>query len=95
MSTTTTTQDYAPRTEIAFFCASGHEFTKVFAADISTPSSWECPHCGCLGTQRSQSIKQASVATRKTHWDMVQERRDFEELSLMLIERVDQLRQDR
>ncbi|MDR0783696.1 MAG: RNA polymerase-binding protein RbpA [Propionibacteriaceae bacterium] len=83
--------DFAPRIEITFNCTSGHEFTKTFAADVSVPPTWECPHCGQFGAQCTQTITPMSAPSRKTHWDMILERRDMDELSVMLLERVDEL----
>ena len=86
--------DLAPRTEVVFACPSNHRFEKVFSAEVTAPTVWECPRCGKLASPNQESVTTMAANSRKTHWDMIVERRDSEELSRLLSERVDQLRAD-
>jgi len=87
--------DLADRVEITYTCESEHEFTRVFAADITVPTSWDCPRCGKLGRVDSDSDDNDSTQSARSHWDMLMERRSQEELADMLIERLKELRSER
>ena len=92
MHLVTSNPELAPRNEITFTCTSGHQFQKTFSADVAAPTAWDCPRCGRAGSQGHQPFPSAETNSRKTHWDMIIERRDLDELSWLLIERVDELR---
>ena len=83
--------DIADRMEITYTCASGHEFTRVFAADIEIPNTWDCPRCGKMGSTESAPTPNDSSSAR-SHWDMLLERRSMAELEEMLDTRVKELR---
>lgn len=84
--------ELADRVEITYTCESDHEFTRVFAADITVPPSWDCPRCGRIGRTESNSEDNESAQTVRSHWDMLMERRSIEELADMLSERLKELR---
>ena len=86
--------DMADRMEITYTCASGHEFTRVFAADITVPSTWDCPRCGKTGSCEPEPVLNDSSSVR-SHWDMLVERRSIDELEEMLAVRVKELRSNR
>ena len=84
--------DLADRIEVSYSCASGHTFTRIFAADATVPDSWDCPHCGKTGSTKSQPASNDSSLASRSHWDMLIERRTIVELEGMLMERVKELR---
>jgi len=84
--------ELADRVEVTYICESDHEFVRVFAADITIPATWDCPHCGKSSTTESQPLPNDSSAPQRSHWDMLLERRSMDELEDMLIERVKELR---
>ena len=84
--------DIADRMEVTYTCASAHEFTRVFAADITAPATWECPRCGKMGSCEDGPMPNDSSSVQRSHWDMLAERRTMDELAEMLAERVKQLR---
>jgi len=83
--------DMADRMEITYTCPGGHEFTRVFAADVTAPTTWDCPRCGKVGALESEPMPNESSAVR-SHWDMLLERRSMDELEDMLAVRVKELR---
>ena len=84
--------DMADRMEVTYTCVSGHEFTRVFAADITVPGTWDCPRCGKTGTSDSEPAANDTSASARSHWDMLMERRTMDELADMLAVRVKELR---
>jgi len=82
----------AERIEVTYTCPLNHSFNLVFAADISVPGLWDCPHCGKNATNNSQAVAEEATEESRTHWDMVLERRTTTELADMLAERVADLR---
>ena len=84
--------DPADRVEITYTCPTDHEFTRVFAADATVPSSWDCPRCGRDASCGHTLGEAPAEECQRTHWDMVLERRTTEELAEMLAERVVELR---
>ncbi|MBA2507807.1 MAG: RNA polymerase-binding protein RbpA [Nocardioidaceae bacterium] len=85
--------EMAPRTQIAYDCTQGHEFSLVFAHDADVPSLWECPRCGAEGTRRDGGAIEDKLAKPvRTHWDMLRERRSIPELEDILTERLELLR---
>jgi hypothetical protein len=86
------TANTVARAETTYTCSLGHTFTKVFAADAKVPGTWDCPHCGGIGTSESMGGQGATPAVNRTHWDMILERRSLDELADMVTERLSQLR---
>jgi len=82
----------ADRMEVTYTCVSGHEFTRVFAADITVPGTWDCPRCGKTGTSESEPMANDTSAPTRSHWDMLLERRTIGELTDMLAIRAEELR---
>ncbi len=81
--------ELAPRQAHAFRCAQGHLFEVTFAGDVAAPVTWECRLDGSparLVDAPEDSAEQARA--RRTHWDMLLERRSIEELEILLEERL-------
>lgn len=84
--------ELAPRQDVAFDCANGHETVIPMALDAEIPAVWECRICGRIAKVRSGSEAVAkAVKPARSHWDMLLERRSQEELEGILAERLDDL----
>jgi hypothetical protein len=92
MRTIALAPDLVDRVECTYTCDMKHEFTRVFAADIEIPETWDCPHCGRIATQGFLPTPEIPRPTNKTHWEMIAERRTTQELNFMLSSRLEELR---
>ncbi len=92
MSTIHAVPDQPDRIAVNYTCPSDHEFSKVFAADIDIPATWDCPRCGKMATTGSQTAapEETPANESRTPWDMLMERRTIDTLTDMLTERVKQ-----
>ena len=86
----------APRVEISFWCAQGHETTPSFAVDIAIPDTWDCPRCGFpAGRDAQNPPAPPKNEPYKTHLAYVKERRSDAEGQALLDEAMESLRRDR
>lgn len=77
----------APRKQVAFYCANGHESRPSFALDATTPTEWDCPRCGCpAGTDPDNPPVPPRNEPYKTHLAYVKERRSGGEADALLDE---------
>ncbi len=87
---------FVDRREETFQCSNGHSFIITLAAEADAPMSWECK-CGAeaklIGGTGEEEKK--NVKPTRTHWDMLLERRNTDELQVLLDERLDLLRSGR
>ncbi len=66
----------APRRGVTYWCASGHETTPSFAANVPVPDSWDCPRCGLpAGRDQDNPPIPPHAEPYKTHLAYVKERR--------------------
>ena len=93
MTSITLIPDQVDRMEINYSCGSNHSFSRIFAADIAVPTTWDCPHCGQPGTTDSACQTAEPSGTSRSHWDRLLERRSLDELAEMVAERIQQLRE--
>lgn len=85
--------DLAPRQEVEYVCANGHQFTMPFSLEAEVPAVWECRVCGAQALRRDGSApEEKSTKPVRTHWDMLLERRSLAELEEVLAERLGVLR---
>jgi hypothetical protein len=86
----------APRHQVQYWCANGHETQAVFSAEVPEPQTWDCPHCGLQAGQDRESppIRQR-LEPYKTHLAYVKERRSDAEGEVLLAEALARLRQSR
>lgn len=81
--------DFAAREETTYVCPNGHRTILPFAEGAEIPDTWEC-RCGSTARRedgdggRTDEIAKPS----RTHWDMLLERRDEEELKELLKKRL-------
>lgn len=86
----------APRREMSFFCANGHETRPSFAREAEVPATWDCPRCGLpAGQDRDAPPAPPRTEPYKTHLKYVQERRDAAESDAILAEALQKLRSAR
>ncbi|MDR1823726.1 MAG: RNA polymerase-binding protein RbpA [Bifidobacteriaceae bacterium] len=87
--------DFAARVNVAYDCPQGHASVLPFAVEAEVPNIWPC-HCGNLGVLRTlDGFKPPDPKRKRTHWDMVLERRTVEDLEELLQERLTLLRERR
>ncbi len=88
--------DAAPRVEISFWCAQGHETAPSFAVDVPVPQTWDCPRCGYpAGRDQASPPAPPKVEPYKTHLAYVKERRSDEDGEALLSEALETLRRER
>ena len=85
--------DLAPRQDIDYVCANGHQFTMPFSLEAEVPAVWECRVCGAQALRRDGAApEEKNIKPVRTHWDMLLERRSLAELEEVLAERLGVLR---
>ncbi|VEI12424.1 RNA polymerase-binding protein RbpA [Trueperella bialowiezensis] len=84
---------FADRREEKYECKDGHTFHITFAEDAEAPQFWECK-CGMEAELvRGGGVDDSKPAKpQRTHWDMLLERRNLDELQVLLDERLELLR---
>lgn len=77
----------APRRQVSFYCANGHESTPSFAQDVAVPAEWDCPRCGLPASTDAENPPSAPrTEPYKTHLAYVKERRSGGEADALLDE---------
>ena len=85
--------DLAPRQDVDYICANGHQFAMPFSLEAEVPAVWECRICGAQALRRdSAAPEEKSGKPVRTHWDMLLERRSLAELEEVLAGRLGVLR---
>jgi hypothetical protein len=81
--------ELAPRQTSEFLCCHGHRFPVTFAQDVDVPSMWDCRFDGSPArlVGAPDDLHQTGKA-RRTHFDMLLERRSLEDLQDLLDERL-------
>lgn len=84
---------FVARRDVNFECPEGHSFSIPMALEAVPPSSWEC-RCGREAKLSDETVAEDLKALKppRTHWDMLMERRDIEDLKVLLDERLELLR---
>lgn len=78
----------APRQMIEYRCEDGHTFTVPFSVEADVPTTWDSGTHG-IGTRVDGGEPEEEQEKHvRTHWDMLLERRSFEELDVLLQERL-------
>ncbi len=83
----------APRQQVSFFCANGHETRPAFSLDAAIPDTWDCKRCG-FPAGREEAAPPAAPRTEpyKTHLAYVKERRSDADGDALLEEALARLR---
>lgn len=78
----------APRQMVEYVCEDGHTFTVPFSVEAEVPATWDSGTHG-IGTRvGGEEPDEEPEKPVRTHWDMLLERRSFEELQVLLDERL-------
>ncbi|HEV7962026.1 MAG TPA: RNA polymerase-binding protein RbpA [Actinoplanes sp.] len=86
----------APRREVTYWCAAGHESDVRFAADVVPPEAWDCPRCGQpAGLDREKPPGRMRAEPYKSHLAYVKERRSDADGEAILAEALAKVRQRR
>jgi hypothetical protein len=86
----------APRREVIYFCAAGHDSIVKFAAEAAPPEVWDCPRCGQpAGLDRQNPPGRMRAEPYKSHLAYVKERRSDEDGAAILAEALAKVRQRR
>ena len=85
--------DFAARTEVAYVCPKGHRTILPFADGAEVPDEWEC-RCGAVAHREGDTDREGDDIAKptRTHWDMLLERREIDDLKVLLGERLEMLR---
>lgn len=87
--------DTAPRVQVSFWCANGHESRASFAQEpgVTIPEEWDCPRCGFpAGRDRDNPPAPPRNEPYKTHLAYVKERRTQADGEAILAEALEKLR---
>lgn len=85
--------DAAPRLQVPYYCANGHETRPAFSIEVEAPAEWECIRCGLPANQDAQNPPPPPrTIPYKTHLAYVKERRSDDEASAILAEALQGLR---
>lgn len=81
--------DFAARSDVAYVCPKGHRTILPFSQDAEIPEEWEC-RCGLTAHREGERDQEADEITKptRTHWDMLLERRNEDELKELLKKRI-------
>ena len=82
-----------------FRCAQGHQFPIVFSNEAELPQTWECASCGAVAIRFENGaeieVTGLDVEPKRSHFDMVLERRTRDELEELLAEVLAEMRDRR
>ncbi|OXM44134.1 RNA polymerase-binding protein RbpA [Amycolatopsis alba] len=87
----------AARLTARFACSRGHVFTVPFAADAEPPPHWSCRQhgledCARIPELADDSTGDLGIKPRRTHLDMLHERRSAADLETLLAEALTAIR---
>lgn len=86
----------APRNEIGYWCANGHNVQVLLAAEAPPPATWDCPRCGLPAGRDAQNPPgRPRAEPYKSHLAYVKERRSDADGAAILAEALARLRQRR
>jgi hypothetical protein len=84
--------EFAERQEVAYDCPEGHSTVLPFALEAEVPVAWLC-HCGLIALLRGGTGEKPPPPRQpRSHWDMLMERRTFDQLEELLEEHLGLLR---
>ena len=86
----------APRRQVTYYCAAGHDSHIWLAAEAPAPQTWDCPRCGQpAGLDEQNPPGRSRAEPYKTHLAYVKERRSEEDAQAILAEALAKVRQRR
>ena len=88
--------EVAPRQDVAYACAEGHRTVMTFSVEAEVPGLWPCRTCGAEAERvGGPDFERKPKKHQRTHWDMLLERRTFDDLEEVLAERLAVLHEHR
>ena len=88
-----------PRVSAEYICSNGHRSVMYFATDVALPDSWDCRSCPSPAVRqfggKPVELEISVNEGKRSHFDMVLERRTREELEELLTERLELIRDRR
>ena len=86
--------EFAERQMISYECPLAHVVVVPMSLEAEIPQTWECPECGQVAALRGEDEPESDEPkkTPRTHWDMLLERREMDDLKILLDERLEMLR---
>jgi ribosomal protein L37AE/L43A len=91
-----TGDEVAPRQDVAYVCPQGHRTVMPFSVEAEVPGLWECRTCGATAERiGGPEPERKPKKHQRTHWDMLLERRTFDDLEEVLAERLAVLHEHR
>lgn len=86
----------APRRPVTYWCVNQHSVEILLAADVASPDTWDCPHCGQPAGQDAHNPPGPLRAEpHKSHLAYVKERRSDADGAALLDEALAALRRRR
>lgn len=90
---------FEPRVAAEFICGNNHKVSLFFAQDAVLPDVWDCTSCSMPAVRLVNGapieVKLADTDEKRSHYDMVLERRTRAELEELLDEKLEQIRERR
>lgn len=85
--------EFAARMKVTYECPLGHVTIIPMSTEAEVPPTWECPECGQAAALRGEEDPEPEEPKKapRTHWDMLLERREIDELKVLLDERLEML----
>lgn len=91
--------ELASRQKADFRCQLGHGFSVVFSIEAELPQTWECTDCSAVAIRLENGteieVTGLQVDEKRSHFDMVLERRTRDELEELLAEVLAEMRERR
>ena len=90
---------FEPRVAVDFLCANNHKISLFFSQEAVLPEVWDCTSCSlpAIRLVNGSPIQVTTIAAdeKRSHYDMVLERRTRAELEELLDEKLAQIRERR
>ncbi len=91
--------ELSSRQSFEFRCQVGDTFSVVFSSEAELPQTWECSDCGAIAIRLEDGVEievtGLQLEEKRSHYDMVLERRTRDELEELLAEVLAEMRERR
>ncbi|AMD87962.1 electron transporter [Actinomyces radicidentis] len=86
--------EFAERQNVTYECPLAHVTVVPMSIEAEVPQTWECPECGHVAAIKGEEEPEPEEPKKapRTHWDMLLERREMDDLKVLLDERLELLR---
>lgn len=90
---------FEPRVSAEFVCGNNHKFAIYFSQEAVLPETWDCSSCSMPAIRLLDGVpiqlEKIQVEEKRSHYDMVLERRTRAELEELLNEKLALIRERR